>query len=129
MRWRVSAFIQCSPSPSHWMDAYARPSRQSSDDAAAPQLGDAAIYATGMSAGSILLGRGNVLSTRATDVADFRAQWDGYWPSKIDYRWIFNEAKKEGWRNPLSKPDAAPTPAFLPNLLTAGSAKSYSMPK
>jgi hypothetical protein len=46
-------------------------------------------------------------STKFYDVVDFQKQWKGYRPTHIDYRWIFNEAKKAGWINPLSSKTSA----------------------
>jgi biotin operon repressor len=69
------------------------------------------------------------LSTKFYKVGDFRAQWDGYNPRIIDYRWIFNEAKKTGWRNPLTKAEATPATNFVPNLRSAGSILKMSIPE
>jgi AAA domain/Bacterial regulatory protein, arsR family/Primase C terminal 2 (PriCT-2) len=66
-------------------------------------------------------------SSKFYDVADFRAQWDGYHPQRIDYRAIFTEAQNRGWVNPLSKRDP-PTTIFQPNLRTAGAILKMSIP-
>ena len=62
------------------------------------------------------------------DEPDFRKRWDGYEPTTIDHRAIFNRAAQRGWVNPGSKKNSAST-NFVPSIRSAEEILKMAIPE